>query len=243
MEGNKDTNKPLNEIRIGFRSRVRNIVNYANILLKENTFRSLNLSAIGGAIGSLVNAVEVLKINNPGLYQVNKIGTVSYQTVDQQGEVQNQRLYPKLEVILSLDVPQEKGEGFQEKLSEEERTSLFNLSKERAPREEIAEGEERPRGGFRGARRGERGGYRGERGGFRGGRGAPRGGFRGGRGAPRGGFRGGFEGERGGYRGVSRGGPRGGFRGGFRGERGGPRGAPRGGRAFRGPRINRGRGF
>jgi hypothetical protein len=236
MEGRKDNNKPLNEIRIGFRSRVRNIVNYANILLKENNFRSLNLSAIGGAIGSLVNAVEVLKINNPGLYQVNKIGTVSYQTVDQQGQVQNQRLYPKLEVVLSLDAPKETGEGFQDKLSEEERTQLLNLSKERAPREE---GEERPRGGrggFRGGRGGPRGGFRGGRGGPRG---APRGGFRGGfrgeRGAPRGGFRGGFRGERGA--------PRGGFRGGFRGERGAPRGGPRGQRgAFRGPRINRGRG-
>ena len=234
MEGRKDNNKPLNEIRIGFRSRVRNIVNYATILLNENKFRSLNLSAIGGAIGSLVNAVEVLKINNPGLYQVNKIGTVSYQTVDQQGQVQNQRLYPKLEVVLTLDDPKESGEGFQNKLSEEERTQLLALSKERAPR---VEGEERPRGGFRG-RGAPRGG---PRGGFRG-RGAPRGGPRGGfrgrgapRGGPRGGFRGGFRGERG----ASRGGPRGGFRGGFRGERG----APRGGRGeFRGPRINRGRG-
>ena len=74
----KDNNKPANEIRIGFQSRVRNIINYANVLLKENNYRSINLSAIGGAIGSLVNAVEVIKINNPGLYQVNKIGTVSY---------------------------------------------------------------------------------------------------------------------------------------------------------------------
>ena len=114
MEGRKDNNKPLNEIRIGFRSRVRNIVNYATILLNENKFRSLNLSAIGGAIGSLVNAVEVLKINNPGLYQVNKIGTVSYQTVDQQGQVQNQRLYPKLEVVL-MKVERDSKTNFQKR--------------------------------------------------------------------------------------------------------------------------------
>jgi len=49
-----------------------------------------------------------LKLANAGLYQINKIGTVSYQTVDQKGTVQNQRLYPKLEVTLTLDAPQEK---------------------------------------------------------------------------------------------------------------------------------------
>jgi len=157
MEGNRDNTKPLNEIRIGFRSRVRNIVNYAQSLLKENSFRSLHLSAIGGAIGSLVNAVEVLKITNAGLYQVNKIGTVSYQTVDPQGNVQTQRLYPKLDVTLTLDQPTQQGEGYQDRLSEEERTQLFNLS---------------PRGG-RGFSRGGRGGF------SRGGRGAPRGTFRG----------------------------------------------------------------
>ena len=218
MEGRKENNKPLNEIRIGFRSRVRNTVNYANILLKENNFRSLHLSAIGGAIGSLVNAVEVLKINNPGLYQVNKIGTVSYQTVDQQGVIQNQRLYPKLEVTLSLDAPSETGEGYQERLTEERRTELLAVSGQRQARNEESgpRGIGRPRGGPRG------------RGGFRGGRGAPRGGPRGfSRGGPRGGFRGG--------RGAPRGGPRG-----F--SRGGPRGAPRGRGGFRGPRFNRGRG-
>ena len=186
MEGRKENNKPLNEIRIGFRSRVRNTVNYANILLKENNFRSLHLSAIGGAIGSLVNAVEVLKINNPGLYQVNKIGTVSYQTVDQQGVVQNQRLYPKLEVTLSLDAPKETGEGYQDKIPEEERTKLLALAAQRPERTE-----ERPRGGRGGPRGAPRGGPRG-RGGFRGGRGGPRG-------APRGGPRG-----RGGFRGGAR---------------------------------------
>lgn len=228
MEGRKDSNKPLNEIKIGFRSRVRNIVNYATILLKENNFRSLHLSAIGGAIGSLINAAEVLKITNPGLYQVNKIGTVSYQTVDQQGNVQNQRLYPKLEVTLTLDTPKEKSEGYQEKLSEEERTTLFNASKER--REEPKGERGAPRGrGRRGNRPGPRGGFGGPRGGSRGG---PRGGRGGPRFEPRGG-RGGFDAPIGGRGGF--GGPRGGF--------GGPRGGfggPRGGRAVR--RVNRGRG-
>ena len=158
----KENAKPANEIRIGFQSRVRNIINYANVLLKENNYRSINLSAIGGAIGSLVNAVEVIKINNPGLYQVNKIGTVSYQTVDNQGSVQNQRYYPKLEVVLTLDEPKDAGVGFQEKLSEEERAKLLAVAQETRRTEEPRRFEG-PRGGrgFRGGERGSRGSGRG----------------------------------------------------------------------------------
>lgn len=154
----KENTKPMNEIRIGFQSRVRNIINYANVLLKENNFRVINLSAIGGAIGSLVNAVEVIKINNPGLYQVNKIGTVSYQTVDNQGSVQNQRYYPKLEVVLTLDEPKDAGVGFQDKLSEEERAKLLAVAQERRKGDETRRGGEPRRGrGIRGRGRGGRG--------------------------------------------------------------------------------------
>jgi hypothetical protein len=160
MEDRKENNKPVNDIRISSNSRVRNTVNYANILLKENNFRSLHLSAIGGSIGSLVNAVEVIKINNPHLYQINKIGTVSYQTIDQEGKVQNQKIYPKLEVTLTLDKPAECGEGFQEKLSEEERTSLLQVSKNKLQHIREERGSS-----FRGARRSFRGrGGRGSRG-------------------------------------------------------------------------------
>jgi hypothetical protein len=231
-QGKSDSPKEINDIRIGMNSRVRNVIRYCNFVLNEKKLGELRFSAVGGAIGKLVDAVEVLKIVNPGLYQVNKIATVSYQTVDTQGKLVNQRLYPKLEVVLSLAPSKDKSEGSQDKLDEAERTKLFELLNARQTRpegyeghegHEGAEGEERPRGRGRGRGRGGfsrggrgfprgRGGFRGQRGAPRGGRGfsrgAPRGGFRGERGAPRGGFRG------------ERGAPRGGFRG----ERGAPRG-------------------
>jgi hypothetical protein len=221
MERKENANKPANEIRVGFQSRVRNLINYANVLLKESNYRTIYLSAIGGAIGSLVNAVEVIKINNPGLYQVNKIGTMAYQTVDNQGSVQNQRYYPKMDVVLTLDEPKETGPGFQEKLSEEERSKLLALSQERRrePRQDD-EGRGRvARGRGRGRGRGGRG---------RGGRGRPirddnDRNFSRGPSRPRGGF---------GIRGRGRG------RGGFS-NRG--RGGDRGGRGF-GGRPFRGRG-
>ena len=169
MEAQK---KPANDIRVGFNSRISGIVNYCQRLLKENNMRELNFSAVGGSIGTLVTAVEVLKALQPGLYQVNRLATISYQSVEEgkKNEVQNQKLYPKLEVKLTLDKPQKTGEGYQEPIKEEERKNILDIQSKRRQGG-------RPR---RGGVRGRRGGFRGRRGGFRGRRG-----FRGrGRGRP-----------------------------------------------------------
>ena len=180
MESQK---KPVNDIRVGYNSRISSLVNYCERLLKENNIRELNFSAVGGSIGTLVTVVEVLKTLHAGFYQINRFATISYQSVEEgkKGEVQNQRLYPKLEVKLTLDKPAKTGgEGYQEPLAEEERKKLLDIhSKRREGRP--------PRRGFRGRGRG-RGRGRFRRGpGFRGRRGF-RGRFRGrpmrGRGRP-----------------------------------------------------------
>jgi len=187
--------KEPNDIRIGQNSRVRNVVRYCNSLLKEKTFKTLHFSAVGGAIGKLVSAVEVLKTVNEGLYQQNKLATVSYQS-DSKETSNNQKLYPKMEVTLSLEDFKEKTDGYQKKLEESERQKLYKLFNEQPVRRGR-------RGGFRGRRgfRGGRGGFRGRRGfgfrarGFRGGnRGRPMRGTR-----PRGR---GIRGNRGGNRGT-----------------------------------------
>ena len=173
MESQK---KPVNDIRVGYNSRISSLVNYCERLLKENNIRELNFSAVGGSIGTLVTVVEVLKTLHAGFYQVNRFATISYQSVEEgkKGEVQNQRLYPKLEVKLTLDKPAKTGgEGYQEPLEEEERKKLLDIHSKRR-------GGRPPRRGFRGRGRGRgrgrfrRGpGFRGRRG-FRGrGRGRP----------------------------------------------------------------------
>ena len=190
--------KEPNDIRIGQNSRVRNVVRYCNSLLKEKTYKTLHFSAVGGAIGKLVSTVEVLKTVNEGLYQQNKLATVSYQSTNTKEAQNNQKLYPKMEVILSLEDFKEKTDGYQSKLDETERQKLYKLFNEQPIRR-----------GRRGGFRGRRGGFRGRRGGFR----ARRGfgfrarGFRGGNRArpirgnrPRGGIRG-NRGGRGGNRG------------------------------------------
>ena len=212
----KDTKKEPNDIRIGMNSRPRNVIKYSTSVMDELKLKELKFSAVGGSIGILLDIVEVLKILKPGLYQQNRITSVAYQTIDSNENLLTQKLYPKLEVILSKEEPQTKTEGYQGQLDENERKQIETIMNKRKEEREN-------RGTRRGGQRGRGRGQRGRRGGFRG---RARG--RGFNGRPR----------RGGQRGTNRG------RGAPRGApRGTPRG--RGNRGQRGstaPRGNRGRG-
>lgn len=178
--------KAENDIRIGMNSRPRNVIRYASSIMKEKNLKELKFSAVGGSIGQLLDTVEVLKVIIPGLYQQNKITSVAYQTVDSNKSVISQRLYPKMEVILSTEEPKTKNEGTQDKMDEKLRAEIQKIMDERKA--------EREKEGNRGNRRGGRGAFRGNRGGPR------RGGFRGNRGGPRRGGRGSFRRQRGGPR-------------------------------------------
>ena len=169
-EDPKNTKAP-NDIRIGMNSRVRNVIRYSQSIMKEKNLRELKFSAVGGPIGRLLEVVEVLKVLIPNLYQQNKITSVAYQTLDSNNTVLNQRLYPKMEVILSLDEFQTKNEGTQDKLPEEQRKQIEKtMNERREQREKDGRRGFRPRRfnrrGFRG-RRGFRRGFRGFRGGNR----------------------------------------------------------------------------
>ena len=181
--------KAENDIRVGMNSRPRNVIRYASSIMKEKNLKELKFSAVGGSIGKLLDTVEVLKVMIPGLYQQNKITSVAYQTVDSNKSVISQRLYPKMEVVLSTEEPKTKTEGTQGKMDEKLRAEIQKIMDDRKAKRE----KEGTRGGFRDNRRGGRGSFRGNRGGPR------RGGFRGNRGGPRRG-RGNFRGQRGGPR-------------------------------------------
>ena len=193
---NQDNKKPDNDIRVGMRSRPRYVIKYAQSIMKEKKFNELKFSAVGGSIGHLLEIVEVLKILIPGLYQQNRITSVAYQTVDSNNQLLNQRLYPKLEVILSTEEFKNKNEGTQDKLSEKDRKFLEDNMNKRKEEREKNRGRGR-RGGFRGRRggfRGRRPGFRGIRRGFRGRGGPRRGTSQRGRGRPQRGQRGGQRG-------------------------------------------------
>ena len=193
---NQDNKKPDNDIRVGMRSRPRYVIKYAQSIMKEKKFNELKFSAVGGSIGHLLEIVEVLKILIPGLYQQNRITSVAYQTVDSNNQLLNQRLYPKLEVILSTEEFKNKNEGTQDKLSEKDRKFLEDNMNKRKEKREKNRGRGR-RGWFRGRRggfRGRRPGFRGIRRGFRGRGGPRRGTSQRGRGRPQRGQRGGQRG-------------------------------------------------
>ena len=165
----KDNKKEPNDIRIGMNSRPRNVIKYSTSIMEEKKLTELKFSAVGGSIGRLLDIVEVLKVLKPGLYQQNRITSVAYQTVDSNNTLLNQRLYPKLEVILSTEEPKVKTpEGYQGKLEEEKRKELEKVLNERREKMEKnrGRGRGRGRGGQRG--RGRRGGFRGRRGNYRG---------------------------------------------------------------------------
>ena len=149
---------------------------------KKKNYKEIKISAVGGSIGKLVDIVEVLKILIPGLYQQNRITSVAYQTVDSNSQVLNQRLYPKLEVILSTEEFKNKNEGTQDKLDEKLRKDIEEIMKKRKEERE-KNGDIRKKGRGRGFR-GRKDGFRGRRPGFRG-RVSRRGGFRRNRGGSR----------------------------------------------------------
>ena len=178
----KETKKEPNDIRIGMNSRPRNVIKYATSVMDEKKLTELKFSAVGGSIGRLLDIVEVFKVLKPGLYQQNRITSVAYQTVDSNNELLQQRLFPKLEVILSKEEPKTKTEGFQGQMDEKQRKEIETIMNKKKEQREKNRGRGGPRGRGRGGPRG-----RGRRAGFRGGRGRgvgrPR---RGGRPAPRG---------------------------------------------------------
>ena len=188
----KDSKKEPNDIRIGMSSRPRNVIKYATSVMDEQKLTELKFSAVGGSIGRLLDIVEVLKVLKPGLYQQNRITSVAYQTVDSNQKLLTQKLYPKLEVILSKEEPKTKTEGYQAPMDEKDRKQIETIMNNKREEREKNRGRGRGRG-FRG--RGRRGGFRGRP--RRGGRGGPRGAPRG-RGGPRGAPRGrGNRGQRG----------------------------------------------
>lgn len=126
---------PKNHIRIGMNTRVGRVVSYVNELIKTENPSTILFSAIGSSIGTLVNVVEAVKIvNAKEFYQINKISSVSTNSVDSEtNEKHVERLSPKMDITLTLDKPTT-DEFFQDKLSEESRLQLFNALNNRVRR-------------------------------------------------------------------------------------------------------------
>ena len=142
----KDTKKEPNDIRIGMRSRPRNVIKYSTSVMDELKLTEIKFSAVGGSIGRLLDIVEVLKVLKPGLYQQNRITSVAYQTVDSNNKLLTQKLYPKLEVVLSKEEPKNKTEGYQGQMDEKDRKQIETIMNKKKEDREKNRGEKTGRG-------------------------------------------------------------------------------------------------
>ena len=118
--------KVSNEIRIGLRTKPKDVISQCQKLINEEKVKELHLSAVGNTIGNLVVAVEIVKSIFPELYQSSEFSTiparVNGKDKDKKPDSKPQKLYPRLEIILSL----EKKEGSKFTVTEEEKKILID---------------------------------------------------------------------------------------------------------------------
>ena len=120
----EDSKNIRSDIRIDISTNVKTVISNCKHFFENKDNKQLIFYAVGAPIGKLVNIIEALKLIIPGLYQINRLATVSYQIVGKQ------RLYPKMEVTLTFDKPIIITEGFQDKMPEEERKKILDTVRE-----------------------------------------------------------------------------------------------------------------
>ena len=116
----EDSENLFINIRIDLNTKRKIVISYCKNVLNSNNCKGLNLSAVGGSIGKLIEIVETLKMIISGLYQVNRLTSVAYLPVgNNNGEVNNvaKRLYPKMEVKLTLEKPTVLTEGISRQIA------------------------------------------------------------------------------------------------------------------------------
>ena len=122
--------KVSNEIRIGLRTKPKDVIAKCEKLIKEEKVKEIHLSAVGNTIGNLVVAVEIVKSIFPELHQSSEFSTIPARVngkdkdkdKDKKPDTKPQKLYPRLEIILSS----EKKEGSKFTVTEEEKEILID---------------------------------------------------------------------------------------------------------------------
>ena len=119
--------KPENEIRIRFNSKTKDIIQECEKLIKEGKVKDIHLSAVSNTIADLIFSVEILKSMYPNLIQQNKFSTIPPRSNDnsKKKEDKPQKLFPRLEIILTISNEEVKKEGAISTITEEERKILI----------------------------------------------------------------------------------------------------------------------
>ena len=119
--------KPANEVRIKFNSKQKDILAQCEKLLKDGNIKDLHLSAVSKTIADLMVTVELLKSMYPGLSQQSIFTTIPPRQNEKskKPEAKSTKLFPRLEIILTLNEEKEKKEGSSATITEEERKTLI----------------------------------------------------------------------------------------------------------------------
>ena len=119
--------KPENEIRIRFNSKTKDIIQECEKLIKEGKVKDIHLSAVSNTIADLIFSVEILKSMYPNLIQQNKFSTIPPRSNDNSKKKDDkpQKLFPRLEIILTISNEEVKKEGAISTITEEERKILI----------------------------------------------------------------------------------------------------------------------
>ena len=123
----EDKADTINEIKIGNKSKPKDVIAQCEKLLKDEKIKDIHLSAVSNSIGELVIVVEILKSMYPKLHQQNKFTTITPRFSDKSKENESKSpklLFPRLEIILSSKEV-EKAESSQVAITEEERKILI----------------------------------------------------------------------------------------------------------------------
>ena len=125
--------KASNEIRLGFKTKPKEILSQCEKILQEDKAKDVHLSAVSTSIGDLVIAVEILKIKIPGLFQKNIFSTIAPRKSEKKNkpEASAQKLFPRLEIVLSKEKPKEEKEESKVISEEESKILIETLEKQK----------------------------------------------------------------------------------------------------------------
>ena len=155
----KDGEKaPDNEVRITKRKPLRNYVTYVLSQFRERGATEVTLRSMGETMDKIVSVAEIVKYRVKGLYQINNIGSQTFEDVFEPlyeglDTLVFKRTVQFFTITLTKIAPQDKTYGFQEPIPEDQ-------VDERAEAPRGQGGETRRREGGRGGRGGRRGGPR-----------------------------------------------------------------------------------
>ena len=124
----------LNEIKIGYNSKPKDVIDQCEKLLKDEKVKDIHLSAVSNSIGELVITVEILKSMYPNLIQKNVFTTIAPRSTEKSKEKEDKSpkvLYPRLEIFLSTKKEEIKNEGVPAMTEEERKILIETLDKKK----------------------------------------------------------------------------------------------------------------